>query len=48
MAIDNVPCQNIQIDTSPSSNAKKSTTISWLNEKRITHLENILRPELYK
>jgi hypothetical protein len=34
--------------TSPSSNAKKSTTISWLNEKRIAHIEDILKPEVYK
>jgi hypothetical protein len=33
LVIDNAPYYNVQIDPPPTSNAKKSTMISWLNEK---------------
>jgi hypothetical protein len=34
LAMDNALYHNIQIDPAPISNAKKSTKISWLNEKK--------------
>jgi hypothetical protein len=48
LVIDNSPYHNVQIDPPPISNAKKSTMISWLNEKIIPHTEDMRKPDLYE
>jgi hypothetical protein len=48
LVIDNAPFHNVQIDTPATSNAKKSTMISWLNEKVIPNTEDMHKPDLYE
>jgi hypothetical protein len=39
---------NVQIDSPSTLNAKKSTMVSWLNEKIIPHTEDLRKPDLYE
>jgi hypothetical protein len=46
LVIDSALYHNVHIDSVPASNAKKSTKISWLNEKTIPHTEDMRKPDL--